>query len=137
MTIFDNRCLRSSRSLARQKIAITSDATVMSKPSSRGKPLATPPAAPPLTPKHGPSEGSRRHSIAFLPIWLSASVRPTVVVVLPSPAGVGVILQRLDELHRHLGLVVAVGLEVLGRDAEPFARELHDRPHLGGLRDLD
>ena len=38
------RFLRSSRSLARQKIAITSEATVMSKPSSRGKPLATPPS---------------------------------------------------------------------------------------------
>ena len=48
-----------------------------------------PPAAPPFMPKLGPSEGSRRHSIAFLPIWQSASVRPTVVVVLPSPAGVG------------------------------------------------
>ena len=42
-------------------------------------------------PNDGPSDGSRRHSIAFLPMWLSASVRPTVVVVLPSPAGVGVI----------------------------------------------
>ena len=42
-------------------------------------------------PKEGPSEGSRRQSIAFLPMWLSASVKPTVVVVLPSPAGVGVI----------------------------------------------
>jgi hypothetical protein len=31
----------------------------------------------------GPSDGSRMHSIAFLPMWLSASVRPTVVVVLP------------------------------------------------------
>src|SRR5215469_10214152 len=41
-------------------------------------------------PNDGPSEGSRRHSIALLPIWFSASVRPTVVVVLPSPAGVGV-----------------------------------------------
>ena len=30
--------------MARQKIAITSEATVMSKPSSRGKPLATPPS---------------------------------------------------------------------------------------------
>ena len=44
-------------------------------------------------PNDGPSEGSRRQSIAFLPIWLSASVRPTVVVVLPSPAGVGVIAE--------------------------------------------
>src|ERR687898_925752 len=39
-----SRSFRSSRSLARQKIAITSDATVMSKPSSRGNPLATPPS---------------------------------------------------------------------------------------------
>ena len=82
-------------------------------------------------------------------MWLSASLRPTVVVVLPSPAGVGVIavtrislpfglaLQRLDVVHRDLGLVVAVGLEVLRRDAELLARDLEDRPLLGGLRDLD
>src|SRR3546814_18837345 len=40
-------------------------------------------------PKQGPSEGSRRQIIAFLPIRLRPSPRPTVVVVLPSPAGVG------------------------------------------------
>ena len=51
------------------------------------------PAAPPFMPKEGPSEGSRRQSIAFLPMKLSASVRPTVVVVLPSPAGVGVMAE--------------------------------------------
>ena len=34
---------KSSRLLARQKIAIISEATVISKPSSLGKPLATPP----------------------------------------------------------------------------------------------
>ena len=39
-----SRAWRSSRSVARQKIAMTSEATVMSKPSSRGKPLATPPS---------------------------------------------------------------------------------------------
>ena len=72
-----------------------------------------------------------------------------MVVVLPSPAGVGVIaetrielavrpaLQRLDEIHRDLGLVMAVRLEVFRRDAELFPRDLHDRPLLGGLRDLD
>ena len=38
------------------------------------------------------------HSIAFLPRWLSASVRPTVVVVLPSPAGVGVIAETTISL---------------------------------------
>src|SRR5690606_35166314 len=42
-------------------------------------------------PKHGPSDGSRVQLIAFLPIRFSPSLRPTVVVVLPSPAGVGVI----------------------------------------------
>jgi hypothetical protein len=40
-------------------------------------------------PKHGPNEGSRSATIAFLPIRFSASPNPTVVVVLPSPAGVG------------------------------------------------
>ena len=42
-------------------------------------------------PNTGPSEGSRRQMTAFLPMRLSASPRPTVVVVLPSPAGVGLI----------------------------------------------
>src|SRR5215471_8455979 len=32
---------------------------------------------------------------------------------------------------------MAVRLEVLRRDAKLFARDLHDRPHLGGLRDFD
>ena len=41
-------------------------------------------------PKHGPRLGSRRQIAAFLPMWLRASPSPTVVVVLPSPAGVGV-----------------------------------------------
>ena len=50
-----------------------------------------PPAAPPLTPNTGPSDGSRRATMDFLPIFLSPSARPTDVVVLPSPAGVGVI----------------------------------------------
>ena len=41
-------------------------------------------------PKQGPREGSRRHMVACLPIGL-ARPQPTVVVVLPSPAGVGLI----------------------------------------------
>ena len=40
-------------------------------------------------PKTGPIEGSRRQIIVFLPRRFSASPRPTVAVVLPSPAGVG------------------------------------------------
>ena len=50
-----------------------------------------PPAAPPFTPKTGPSEGSRRATITFLPSLCIPSARPTVVVVFPSPAGVGLI----------------------------------------------
>jgi hypothetical protein len=46
-------------------------------------------------------------------------------------------LQRLDEVHRQLGLVMAVGLEVLRRDAEPLARDIEDRPLGGGLRDFN
>src|SRR5581483_3807579 len=42
-------------------------------------------------PKVGPIEGWRMATVARLPILLSASPRPTVVVVLPSPSGVGVI----------------------------------------------
>ena len=42
--ILPSRRFRSLRSLARQKIAMTSEATTMSNPSSRGKPLATPPS---------------------------------------------------------------------------------------------
>ena len=149
--------------VARQKMAITSEATVMSKPSSRGTPWALPPrpstmlrswrsfmsttrfhvilrtsmpsslplwicassraarrlfaapmawkspvkcrlmssigttwaypppAAPPLMPNTGPSDGSRSATTTFLPWRARASANPTVVVVLPSPAGVGLI----------------------------------------------
>ncbi len=52
-----------------------------------------PPAAPPFMPNTGPRLGSRRQITAFLPIRLSASPRPTVVVVLPSPAGVGLMAE--------------------------------------------
>ena len=57
-------------------------------------------AAPPFMPKHGPSDGSRTQMAAFLPIRFSPSPRPTVVVVLPSPAGVGVIAVTRISLPR-------------------------------------
>ena len=43
-----------------------------------------------MTPKTGPRLGSRRATVTSLPIRRSPSARPIVVVVLPSPAGVGV-----------------------------------------------
>src|ERR687896_438553 len=49
-----------------------------------------PPAAPPLIPNTGPSEGSRRQSSGSLPIAPRPWVSETAVVVLPSPALVGV-----------------------------------------------
>src|ERR687896_890536 len=49
-----------------------------------------PPAAPPLMPNTGPSEGSRRQSSGSLPIAPRPWVSDTAVVVLPSPALVGV-----------------------------------------------
>ena len=163
MMILDNLSFRSLMSLARQRTAIISDATVMSYPSSRGIPFVLPPrpsitlrswrsfisthllhvilrgsmfnalpwkmwlsimaaskllaapiawkspvkwrlmssigttcaypppAAPPLTPNTGPKDGSRRATITLLPSLCIPSARPTVVVVLPSPAGVGLI----------------------------------------------
>jgi hypothetical protein len=42
-------------------------------------------------PKQGPNEASRIQTAAFLPILFRPSPRPTVVVVFPSPAGVGLI----------------------------------------------
>jgi hypothetical protein len=43
-TILASRRRKSRRSVARQNIAITSEAGTMSNPSSRGKPFATPPS---------------------------------------------------------------------------------------------
>ncbi len=46
---------------------------------------------------------------------------------------VGAALERLDVVHRNLGLEVAIGIEVLWPDAELLARNVEDRPLLGGL----
>ena len=50
-----------------------------------------PPAAPPFIPIQGPRDGSLRATTDLTPILLSAWERPIVVVVFPSPAGVGFI----------------------------------------------
>ena len=57
--------------------------------SSDGSNVALPPpVAPPFIPKTGPSDGSRVHERAFFPMLKSVCARPTVTVVLPSPADV-------------------------------------------------
>ena len=48
-----------------------------------------PPAAPPLIPKTGPKEGSLKATTVFFPSFFRLSAKPIVVVVFPSPAGVG------------------------------------------------
>ena len=72
-----------------------------------------------------------------------------MVVVLPSPAGVGVIavtrislpsapvLQRADVVEGELRLVVAVGDQMLRRDAEAVLGEIEDRALRGRPRDVD
>ncbi len=52
---------------------------------------APPPVAPPFMPNTGPSEGSRRVAIERTPMRFRAIDRPMAMVVLPSPAGVGVV----------------------------------------------
>ena len=55
-------------------------------------------------PKTGPIDGSRRATIDFLPSRWRASAKPTEVVVLPSPAGVGEI--AVIRIKRALGAVL-------------------------------
>ena len=59
-----------------------------------------PPVAPPFRPNTGPKDGSRRASTVFLPSLFRASARPMLVVVLPSPAEVGLIAVTRISLPR-------------------------------------
>src|ERR1700731_4484658 len=111
--IFDRRSFRSSRFLARQKIAITSEATVMSKPSSRGKPLATPPSEDTIERRARSFMSiTRRHA----PLIDAERITPIDVVVeergeqiVGRGDGVEVAGEvEIDVLHRHdLGVAAA------------------------------
>ena len=59
-----------------------------------------PPVPPPLRPKSGPSDGCRIVSAARFPMCARPCVRPTAVVDLPSPAGVGVMAVTTISLPR-------------------------------------
>ncbi len=61
---------------------------------------APPPAPPPFMPNTGPRLGSRSAAALFTPILASPCTRPIEVVVLPSPAGVGVIAETSTSLPR-------------------------------------
>jgi hypothetical protein len=47
------------------------------------------------------------------------------------------VLQRLDVFHRDLGLVMAVGLKVLRRDAKSLLCDIHDALRFCGLGDFN
>ena len=79
-----------------------------------------PPAAPPFIPKHGPKLGSLRQTTAFLPILFSPSLRPTEVVVFPSPAGVGVIAVTRINLPSFLFLIVFIKSLLILALFEPY-----------------
>ncbi|MBF8289963.1 MAG: hypothetical protein HW391_931 [Chloroflexi bacterium] len=62
--------------------------------------LWPPPAAPPLIPNTGPRLGWRMQTAALRPIRLRPWARPTVVVLLPSPRGVGLMAVTTTYLPR-------------------------------------
>src|ERR1700752_1779487 len=78
----------------------------------------------------GVGQSDRRRGLAFAPRGRRDRAPQDQLPVRPAP-------DRFNQVHRHLGLVVAVGLEVFRGDAEPLARDVEDRPLLGGLRDFD
>ena len=102
--------------------------------------------APPLMPNTGPREGSRSAITAFLPMRAMASPRPIVVVVLPSPAGVGIDSRHEDQLSVRLSPHTAekslVQLRLVAANTAPAhppgtprsAANVSDRLHLRLLR---
>ena len=104
------------------------------------------PVPPPFAPSVGPTEGSRRQTSELSPMWPSPSVSETAVVVLPSPAFVGVtavtaisfplgrVARRSRTPRLDLRLVAAEELD-LGRIEVEARCKLGDRTQLGfGLR---
>ncbi len=57
-----------------------------------------PPVPPPFMPRVGPMDGSRSAMTGLAPIRQRAWPKPMVMVVLPSPAGVGVIEETTTSL---------------------------------------
>ena len=90
--------------------------------------------------------GSRMHTTTFLPRRRSAWLTPTVTVLFPSPAGVGLMpvtstsrpfgVPLGDGFGADLRLVAAVRQDLVGAEAD-LGRHLGDRAQLGGLRDGD
>ena len=124
-----SRCSRSSRSVARQNTAITSEATVMSKPSSRGKPLATPPSEDDDLAQRAVVHVDRPPP-GDAPLVEAERVAPVDVVVeqrreqvVGAADGVEVAGEvQVDLLHRHDLGVAAAGGAALHAEARARAR---------------
>src|SRR5690348_9438206 len=71
-------------------------------------------------PNVGPIDGWRMATVARLPRWPSASPRPTVVVVLPSPSGVGVIAETTTYLARGLSLSSSIASSLILATSWPY-----------------
>ena len=82
--------VRAASRLCADPTAWASPVKCMFTSSSGSMRLLPPPVPPPFIPNMGPSDGSLSVATTFLPSLPIAWVSPTVVVVLPSPAGVGV-----------------------------------------------
>ncbi len=85
------------------------------------------------------------HNVAFCPIFLSACVTPTAVVVLPSPAAVGLIPVTRTSFPRAgrsamSSPIFALYLPYRSRSSAPrpkLLRDVDDRTQLRVLCDLD
>ena len=110
--------------------------------------LYPPPAAPPLIPNVGPMLGCRMQAMDLCPRAPRPWTRPMVVVVLPSPSGVGVMAVTSTYLPIGITCDPAQGIEMdfgLGgavRDDLFFfesevPRHLSDRLEFGGAGDLE
>ena len=99
-------------------------------------------------PNVGPIDGWRSATTARLPMRCSAWARPTVVVVLPSPSGVGVIAVTttyfavglvswpVEDGEVDLRDVASPRLEVVGGDAE-IGRDVDERTQGRRVRDVE
>src|SRR2546423_8594504 len=65
-------------------------------------------------------EGCRIATVALFPMWPSASPRPTVVVVLPSPRGVGVMAETTTYLARGLPLSSSIASSLIFATSCPY-----------------
>ncbi len=114
-TILPRRFCRSAKFDARQKIAMTSEATVMSKPSSREKPFDTPPSEETIERKRAvvhvddaaPGDAARVEAERIAPIDMIVDQRGEQIIGCADGVEVAGEVE-VDVLHRHdLGVAAA------------------------------